>query len=81
MQQGKIDEAIWHFSEVVLIKPDDAKAFFSLGRAFAKKGQASLAIEHCRRALSLAESSGQKALAQRISSRLRAYRAPKAERD
>lgn len=81
MRQGKIDEAIRHFSEVVRIRPDDAKALFSLGKALAKQGQTSLAIEHYRRALSLAESSGQKALAQRISSSLRAYGAPKTGRN
>jgi Flp pilus assembly protein TadD len=81
MRQGKIDEAIRHFSEVVRIRPDDAMALFSLGKALAKQGQTSLAIEHYRRALSLAESSGQKALAQRISSSLRTYGAPKTGRN
>ena len=49
--QGKLDEAIVHYSEALRIKPDSAKAHNNLGVALADQGKLDEAIAHFSEAL------------------------------
>jgi protein O-mannosyl-transferase len=51
VEQGKIQEAIAHFSEALRIKPDDAEAHYSLGLALAGQRKIQGAIAHFAEAL------------------------------
>jgi tetratricopeptide (TPR) repeat protein len=44
--QGRIKEAISHYSEALRIKPDDAETHHYLGNALAKQGRIQEAIGH-----------------------------------
>jgi len=52
--QGKIDEALSHFSRAVRIKPNDALAHTNLGAALARQGRLDEAIAHYSEALRIA---------------------------
>ena len=45
-RQGKIDEAVVHFTEAVRFNPNDIDAHYSLGQAKARRGQPDEAIRH-----------------------------------
>ena len=45
-RQGKLDEAIRHFTEAVRLNPGDTDAHYSLGQAMARKGKFDEAIRH-----------------------------------
>jgi len=45
-RQGKIDEAVTHFSEAIRLNPSDIDAHYSLGQAMARRGQSDRAIRH-----------------------------------
>jgi tetratricopeptide (TPR) repeat protein len=50
-EQGKLKEAIEHYSEALRIKPDHAKAHYNLGNALASQGRFAEAIVHYSEAL------------------------------
>src|SRR5206468_1309063 len=50
-QEGKLTEAIEHYTTALRIKPDYADAHINLGIALAQQGQLAEAIEHYRQAL------------------------------
>ncbi|MBT8407343.1 MAG: tetratricopeptide repeat protein, partial [Deltaproteobacteria bacterium] len=50
-KQGKLEEAIEHYSEVLRIKPDHAKAHYNLGNALVSQGRLEEAISHYLEAL------------------------------
>ncbi len=45
-RQGKLDEAIRHFTEAVRLNPGDIDAHYSLGQAMARQGKPDEAIRH-----------------------------------
>jgi len=45
-RQGKLDEAIRHFTEAVRLNPSDIDAHYSLGQAMARQGKSDEAIRH-----------------------------------
>ncbi len=45
-RQGKLDEAIVHFTEAVHLNPSDVDAHYSLGQAMARQGNPDEAIRH-----------------------------------
>jgi len=45
-RQGKLDEAIRHFSEAISLEPDYVDAHYSLGQAMARLGKSDDAIRH-----------------------------------
>ena len=49
----KFNEAIYHYSEVLRIEPDNAEAHYSLGKAFAQQGRVEEAVKYYRQALRL----------------------------
>ena len=51
--QGRLKEAIIHYSETLRIKPDYAKAHNNLGTALAKQGRLEIAISHFSEALQI----------------------------
>ncbi|MCP4681331.1 MAG: tetratricopeptide repeat protein [Desulfobacterales bacterium] len=51
--QGRHDEAIKHFSEAILIRPDDADAYINLGAAMEKTGERGKAVEQYKEALKI----------------------------
>jgi len=51
--QGRLDEAIRHYQEVIRLKPDYAEAHNNLGFALAKRGQEAEAIRQYQQALRL----------------------------
>jgi Flp pilus assembly protein TadD len=52
-QQGRTGEAIWHLSEVLRINPDNAGAYYCLGKALAEQNRMEEAIESYHQALRL----------------------------
>ena len=52
-KQGKLDQAIVHFAEVVRLKPDFAEAHYNLGNALAKQDKLDQAIVHYAEAVRL----------------------------
>ncbi len=53
MMQGKIEQAIMHYSEALRIKPDDAEIHNRLGLALVSKGQFGDAVIHFQKAVNL----------------------------
>jgi tetratricopeptide (TPR) repeat protein len=51
--QGRVGEAIAHFSKTLEIKPNDELAHYNLGNMLAGRGQADEAIAHYRKALEI----------------------------
>jgi len=45
-RQGKIDEAVTHFTEAIRLNPGDIDAHYSLGQAMTHLGQPKKAVEH-----------------------------------
>jgi Flp pilus assembly protein TadD len=54
VRQGRLKEAISHYSEAVRIKPDFAEAYINLGIAYFGQGDVDKAISQFRCAISLA---------------------------
>jgi tetratricopeptide (TPR) repeat protein len=52
-QQGRFDEAIAHYSEVLMIKPHDEAAHSNLGLALYEQGKLDEAVGHYRKALQI----------------------------
>jgi protein O-mannosyl-transferase len=50
-KQGRIEEAVEHYLQVLRVKPDDAKTHNNLGNALDKQGRTEEAIEHYLQAL------------------------------
>ncbi len=50
---GRLEEGIGHFQKVLEIKPDDAKAHYSLGNVLLGRGQVKEAIGHFQKALEI----------------------------
>jgi Flp pilus assembly protein TadD len=53
MMQGKIEQAILHYSEALRIKPDDAEIHNRLGLALVSQGQFDNAVIHFQKAVNL----------------------------
>ncbi len=53
LEQGRIEEAIWHNTEAIRIKPDYAEALNSLGVALCKAGRIDEAIAYYEKALEI----------------------------
>jgi Flp pilus assembly protein TadD len=51
--QGKLDQAVGHFSEAIRIKPDSAGAYCHLGIALQSQGKTDKAAEAFRKALAI----------------------------
>lgn len=51
--EGKVDEAVFHYSEALRIKPFYAKAHYNKGHALATLGRQEEAIDHFKRALQI----------------------------
>ncbi len=51
--QGKLEEAIYHWNRVVEIKPDHEKAFNNLGVAFVRQDKFQEAVDHYERAIQI----------------------------
>ncbi len=52
-EQGRIDEAIYHWNRVVEIKPDHEKALNNLGVVFDRQGKFQEAVDHYARAIQI----------------------------
>ena len=74
-QANQAAEAVEQFSEVLRLKPDDINAHNNLAAAYASLGQSTEAVAAAQKALELARSQNQPALAERIEKWLIAYRA------
>jgi protein O-mannosyl-transferase len=75
LQTGRFQEALESFEKVMRLKPDSAEVNFSLALAFANLHRSSEAIGAAQKALDLARSQGQTALAKKIEDWLKSYRA------
>ena len=75
MRTGRPEEAIEHFQHVLLLKPDFTEVYFNLALLYELMHKSSDAIEAGRKALELAQSKNQTALAKRIENWLNNYRA------
>ena len=53
LQKGRIDEAIAHLAQALLINPDNADAHYNLGNALLQQGRVDEAISHYQSALRL----------------------------
>lgn len=53
VEQGRLDEALVHFSKAVEIRPSDARAQYNLGAALREKGRFDEAIAHLRTAVAI----------------------------
>ncbi|MGD0383541.1 MAG: tetratricopeptide repeat protein [Thermoguttaceae bacterium] len=73
MQTGRPHEAIEHFKQAVQIKPDYIGAYNLLAVAYASVNQSSQAVAAAQKALDLARSQGQTALAGQIEDWLNSY--------
>jgi tetratricopeptide (TPR) repeat protein len=75
---GKVDrlpEAIEHFQQALRLKPDVAETCANLAVVYAKTNQPSAAIASAQKALDIARSKGQTALAKQIEDWLTTYQA------
>jgi tetratricopeptide (TPR) repeat protein len=75
MRTGRPEEAIGHFQYILRLKPDFAVAYFNLALVYAGMHKSAEAIDMCRKALELARSKNQTALAKRFEDWLNSYRA------
>jgi tetratricopeptide (TPR) repeat protein len=73
---GRLQEAVVQFQETLRLQPDTAQLYFNLAKAYAKLQRAADAIGAAEKALALARSQQQAALAQQIESWLSSFRAP-----
>jgi Flp pilus assembly protein TadD len=71
---GHVSEAIEQYRQAVEAKPEFAGARVNLAAALAQTGCLAEAIAHCQRALRSAEAVGDRAMADQIEARMRAYR-------
>jgi tetratricopeptide (TPR) repeat protein len=74
-QTDRSEEAIEHFKQVLRLRPEDINAYNNLASAYASIHQSSEAVAAAQKALELARSQGQPALARQIENWLKAYRA------
>jgi tetratricopeptide (TPR) repeat protein len=74
-QTDRSAEAIEHFKQVLRLRPEDINAYNNLASAYASIHQSSEALAAAQKALDLARSQGQPALAKQIEKWLNAYRA------
>ena len=51
LQEGRIEDAMWHWKQALRISPDYAKAHYNLGMAFAQLDRRQEAMEHYEQAL------------------------------
>ena len=73
-RSGRTEEAIEHFQYVLRLKPDFTEAYFNLALLYAMMHKSSDAIETGQKALELAQSKNQAALAKKIEDWLNNYR-------
>ncbi len=74
-QAGRPQEALEHFQIVLRLKPDFTVVYFNLALTYSALRQSSDAIVAAQKALDLARSSDQRALAKQVEDWLNAYRA------
>jgi tetratricopeptide (TPR) repeat protein len=75
VQIGRPAEAVKHYREFLRFSPDSAKAYHNLALAYAAMRESTQAIDASMKALELARSDGQTALARQIEDWLDSYRA------
>ena len=81
MQTGRPNEAIEHFKQALRIKPDFIDAYFLLALAYASVNQSNEAIAAAQKALNLARTEKQTALARQIEDWLNSYQGRAASGD
>ncbi len=75
IQAGRPQEAIEHYGQALKLKPDLIEVYYNLALTYASIHQSAEAIAAAQKALDLARSKGQTALAKRIEDWLNSYRA------
>ena len=75
VQAGRPGEAIEHFQQALRLKPQFTDAYYNLALAYAGMHQSSEAVAAAGKALELARSQGQTALARQIEDWLNSYSA------
>jgi len=73
-RNGKIDEGIGYLSQAVELNPNLAEAHYYLALVLAQNSRFDEAVQHAERALMLAQSTGNRQLAQRIQENLDSYK-------
>jgi Flp pilus assembly protein TadD len=74
-QIGRLHEAMDHYQQAIRLKADFADGYLNLALGYARLHRSSEAVASARKALSLARSQGQTALAKKIEDWLNSYRA------
>jgi len=75
LQTGRFQEAVESYQQVLRLKPDFTEVYLDLALAYANLHRSSEAITAAQKALELARSQGQTALAKKIEDWLNSYRA------
>ncbi len=81
LQMDRPEEAIEHIKQALLLRPDYVNACTNLAKAYAQMGKFSEAVAAAQKALELARSQGQTALAERIENWLNSHQGQGAEEE
>ncbi len=71
---GRLPEAIEHYEQALRLKPDYVKAYSNLALAYAQTNRPDQAVAAAQKAIDLARSQGQTALAKQLEDWLKSYR-------